>query len=119
MRRFLKYVLIAGMTAVGVSQLVFFFGQGTAALVVNTVVGVAIGVAAVQLWNAPRDRERRLRLRRAARQRHIAAMEAELGLSPSPSLFDEDAVGLSRAGDPRRHDGGKRVGGVPAGRERS
>ena len=119
MRRFLKYVLVAGMATVGVSQLVFFFGQGTAALVVNTVVGVAIGAAAVQLWNAPRDRERRLGLRRAARQCHIAAMEAELGLVPSPSLFDEDAVGLLRPGDPRRHDGGETVGGVPAGRERS
>ena len=117
--RLVKYVVVAGMATVGVSQLVFFFGQGTAALVVNTVVGVAIGAAAVQLWNAPRDRERRLRLRRAARQCHIAAMEAELGLVPSPNLFDEDAVGLSRAGDPRRRDGGNRVGGVPAGRERS
>ena len=119
MGRLMKYVLVAGMATVGASQLVFFFGKGTAALVVNTVVGVAIGAAAVQLWNAPRDRERRLRLRRAARQRHIAAMEAELGLSPSSSLFDEDVVGLSRAGDPRRRDGGKRVGGVPAGRETS
>ena len=119
MRRLMKYVLVAGMATVGVSQLVFICGQGTAALVVNTVVGVAIGAAAVQLWNAPRDRERRLRLRRAARQRHIAAMEAELGLVPSPSLFDEDAVGLLRPGDPRRHDGGETVGGVPAGRDRS
>ena len=119
MGRLMKYVLVAGMATVGASQLVFFFGQGTAALVVNTVAGVAIGAAAVQLWNAPRDRERRLRLRRAARQRHIAAMEAELGLVPSPNLFDEDAVGLSRAGDPRRRDGGETVRGVPAGRDRS
>ena len=91
MRRLVKYVLGTGTATIGVSQLIFSFGHGPAELAANTVLGVAIGAAAVQLWNAPRDRERRLRLRRAARQRHIAAMEAELGLVPSPNLFDEDA----------------------------